>query len=69
MAPQTKPSAETSPPANFGGHRWPTIGSCLATAMEVVQRTNSEIAFASGVTDIGLDDDLFRLQSRQVVLE
>ena len=41
----------------------------LATAMELVRRTNAEIAFVAGVTDIGLDDDLLRLRSRQVVLE
>ena len=41
----------------------------LATAVEVVRRTNAEIAFLSGVTDIGLDDDLLHLRSRQVVLE
>ena len=41
----------------------------LATTMELVRRTNAEIAFVAGVTDIGLDDDLLRLRSRQVVLE
>ena len=41
----------------------------LTSAMELVRRTNAEIAFVAGVTDIGLDDDLLRLRSRQVVLE
>ena len=56
MAPQTEPSIETSPPVDFGGHRWPTIGSWQL--LWNVWRTNAEIAFVSGVTDIGLDEEL-----------
>ena len=41
----------------------------MATAMMILRRSCSEIGFISGVTDIGLDDDLLRLRSRKVVLE
>ena len=41
----------------------------MAHAMEILRRSCAEIAFIPGTTDIGLDDDLLRLQSRRVVLE
>ena len=41
----------------------------LATAMALVRRICSELAFIPGTTDVGLDDDLLRLRSRKVVLE
>ncbi len=41
----------------------------LATAMEIVRRTCAELSFILGTTDIGLDNDLLRLRSRNVVLE
>lgn len=41
----------------------------MATATMIIRRSCSDIGFISGVTDIGLDDDLLRLCSRKVVLE
>ncbi|KAI2503881.1 hypothetical protein MHU86_10528 [Fragilaria crotonensis] len=39
----------------------------MAATMEVVRRTGAEIAFVSGVTQVGLDDDLLRMRSKMVV--
>ena len=39
----------------------------IAAAMEVVRRTDAEIAFVSGVTQVGLGDDLLRMRLKMVV--
>ena len=39
----------------------------IASAMDVVRRTCAEIAFVSGVTRVGLDDDLLRMRSKRAV--
>ncbi len=41
----------------------------LATAMAILRRTCAKVAFIPGTTDIGLDDDLLRLRSRNVDVE
>jgi hypothetical protein len=41
----------------------------LATAMAILRRTCAKVAFIPGATDIGLDDNLLRLLSRNLVVE
>jgi hypothetical protein len=41
----------------------------LATAMAILQRTCAKVAFICGTTDIGLDNEMLCLRSRNVVLE
>ena len=53
-----------SPLCNTTGHNRE-----LATAMAILQRTCAKAAFIPGTTDIGIDDDLLRLRSRNVVVE